>query len=120
MTRTRSHIYVKRNRRARRVRAKIIGSAARPRLAVFRSNRFMYAQLIDDMKGHTLCAVSSKEIAPAKKESKTSDAVLVGELIAKKGHAKGITRAVFDRRSYRYHGRVRALADAARKAGLQI
>ena len=104
--------------RTRRVRATIIGDAKRPRLAVFRSNRAMYAQLIDDVKHHTIVSASSRDI---KKPVKKSDAArAVGEALAKKATAAGIKTAVFDRRSYQYHGRVKALAEGAREGGLKF
>lgn len=103
------------------MRAEIIGTAARPRLAVHRSNRYIYAQLIDDVKGVTLVAVSSfgKEKA-AGKGPKSTQAFAAGELLAKKAGEKGITSAVFDRRSARFHGRVKQLAMGAQKGGLKI
>ncbi len=104
-------------RRRRRVRAKVRGSAERPRLAVFRSNRGVVAQLIDDDRGHTLAAVSwteqeLRDLAP------TEQAGRAGALIAERAKAAGIEQCVFDRGGYRYHGRVKALADGAREAGL--
>ena len=105
--------------RVSRVRARIAGHGERPRLTVFRSNKGMYAQLIDDAKGHTLAAASSRELKAAK-GAKSSVAAALGELIAKKALAAKITAAVFDRRSYRYHGRVKAFADGARKGGLKF
>ena len=111
----------RKTRRARRVRAKIFGTALRPRLAVFRSNRGMYVQLINDETGKTICAMSTKELGKEMaKKPKSEQAVQIGEAIAKKAKEKGITKAVFDRRSYAYHGRVKALADGARKGGLVI
>lgn len=103
----------------RRTRSRIAGSAARPRLAVFRSNKAVYVQLIDDKTGRTLASASNRDIGPAgKKMTKTEIAAKVGETIAKQAIAKGVKAVVFDRRSYRYHGRVKALADGARKGGL--
>lgn len=108
-------------RRQRRTRAKISGSSSRPRLAVFRSNRFFYAQLIDDEKGKTLAATSPRELEKeSKKMTKTKQAEVAGKLIAEKAAKAGIRHAVLDRRSYRYHGRVKTFADAVRKHGLQI
>ena len=107
-------------RRVGRTRAKIFGSAARPRLAVFRSNKFMYAQLIDDTVGRTLASVSSKEIGAKAKQSKTKAAELVGELLAEKAARAGIKQVVFDRRGYAFHGRVKAVAEAARTGGLKF
>jgi len=98
---------------------KIFGTAERPRLAVHRTNRFIYAELIDDVKGHTLAAASNVH-AKGGKKTKTAAAAVVGEEIGKKAIAKGISRAVFDRRSYRFHGRVKSLAEGAKKAGLKI
>lgn len=105
-------------RRARRVRATITGTAQRPRLSVFKSNRSVYAQLIDDAKGHTLASVSAKEVAQA--GNKTQAAQAAGELIAKKAKALNIESAVFDRGGNQYHGRVQAIAESARNAGLKI
>lgn len=109
-----------RKARVRRTRAKLFGTSEKPRLAVFRSNRFIYAQLIDDEKGRTLVSASSRELKSAEKKSKTGSAVSVGELLAKKAKETGITDAVFDRRSYLYHGRIKALAEAVRKEGIRI
>ena len=106
-----------------RIRNKISGTAAQPRLAVFRSNKHIYAQLIDDVNGHTLAAASTMEADIASKLETTSNiaaATAVGEAIAKKPLEKGISEAVFDRGGYVYHGKVKALADAAREAGLQF
>ena len=111
-------LYKRKERRARRTRAKLFGTAERPRLAVFRSNRSIYAQLIDDSAGKTLAAASSADMKG--KKAKTDGAKFVGESVAKKAKELGIGAAIFDRRSYRYHGRVKALAEAAREAGLKI
>jgi large subunit ribosomal protein L18 len=108
----------KRKARSRRVGATVRGNAHRPRLVVFRSNRGMYAQLINDAEGRTLVSASSRDIK--KKAPKAELAAQVGEAIAKKAASAGISAAVFDRRSYRYHGRVKALADGARKGGLKL
>ena len=104
--------------RIRRVRAKVSGSAKRPRLAVYRSNKFMYVQLIDDITGKTV--VSASDVGLKDKTPKAERAATVGERIAKKSLEAGIKEAVFDKRAYSYHGRVKAVADAARKAGLKI
>ncbi len=104
-------------RRRRRVRAKVRGSAERPRLAVFRSNRGVVAQLIDDDRGHTLAAVSWTE-QDLRDLPPTEQAGRAGALIAERAKAAGIEQCVFDRGGYRYHGRVKALADGAREAGL--
>ena len=110
-----------RGRRVNRVRAKIFGTLQRPRLAIFRSNRHIYAQLIDDSKSHTLASASSRESAKQKlKEKKTGQAGRVGELIAKKALEAGVKTAVLDRRAYKYHGRVKAVAEGAKKSGLKI
>ncbi len=107
-----------RERRHSRVREKIRGSAARPRLAVFRSLTHIYAQLVDDDAGRTLAAASSKE---AKDKSKRIDsAKSVGTLLADRAKQKGVTEVVFDRGGYRYHGRVKALADGVREAGVKL
>ena len=99
-----------------RIRNKISGTAQCPRLAVFRSNKHMYAQLIDDAAGCTIAAASTMEAEIAKQ----LEAEAVGTAIAKKAIEKGITEAVFDRGGYVYHGKIKALADAAREAGLQF
>jgi large subunit ribosomal protein L18 len=107
----------RRLRRRRRVRAKVHGTAARPRISVFRSNRGISAQLIDDERGHTVAAVTwtEDELRGRKRMEQASRA---GALLAERAKAAGVERAVFDRGGYRYHGRVRALAEAAREAGL--
>ena len=104
-------------RRRRRVRAKVRGTAERPRLSVFRSNRGIGAQLIDDVAGHTLAAVNWTE-GDLKDLKATDQAKRAGELIAERAKAAGVESAVFDRGGYRYHGRVKALADGAREGGL--
>ncbi|REK62839.1 MULTISPECIES: 50S ribosomal protein L18 [Cohnella] len=106
-----------------RVRKKISGTAERPRLSVFRSSKHIYAQLIDDVKGVTLASASTldKELASQiKNGGNVESAAKVGELIAKRAKEKGYERVVFDRGGYLYHGRIQALADAAREAGLQF
>lgn len=110
----------KRIRRVARVRATISGTAARPRLTVRRSNRYFYAQLIDDVKGNTLLSASSFSLGKAGKMNKTQSAGMVGELIGRKATEKGIKSAVFDRRSYKFHGRVKSFVDGAKKGGLTI
>ncbi|HTY40199.1 MAG TPA: 50S ribosomal protein L18 [Candidatus Paceibacterota bacterium] len=111
----------RKTRRVARTRSKIIGTAARPRLAVFRSNTSTYAQLIDDEARRTIVAASSREL-PKKGAglAKSAAATQVGELIAKKAAAAKIENVVLDRRSYAYHGRVKALAEGARKGGLKF
>lgn len=109
----------KKNRRVIRTRAKISGSTVRPRLSVFRGIKNIHAQLIDDSNGKVVAAAYSHEIKKAKAK-KTEIAKLVGELLAKKAKDKKIENAVFDRRSYKYHGRIKALADGAREGGLKF
>jgi large subunit ribosomal protein L18 len=107
----------KRLKRRRRVRAKVRGTAERPRLSIFRSNRGMFAQLVDDTNGRTLAAVSWTE-ADFKNLGSMEQAKAVGEAIAKRAKDAGIETAVFDRGGYQYHGRVAALAEGAREGGL--
>ncbi len=104
-----------------RIRKKISGVAARPRLSIFRSNADIYAQLIDDDNGQTIASASSKDkdIA-AQKVNKTEKSKLVGSVIARKATELGVTAVVFDRGGYIYHGRVKAVAEGAREAGLQF
>jgi large subunit ribosomal protein L18 len=110
-----------RKKRHARVRAKLSGTAARPRLNVFRSNKHLYAQLIDDMSGVTLASASTMEKdLNLESTSNVEAAKLVGELVAKRAVEKGISAVVFDRGGYLYHGRIQALADAARENGLQF
>lgn len=105
----------------KRIRKNLSGTAECPRLSVFRSNKQIYAQIIDDLEGKTLCAASSQEKSIAeKKSSKTEQAQLVGDLIAKKAKEAKIDSVVFDRNGYLYHGRVKKLAEAARKGGLKF
>jgi large subunit ribosomal protein L18 len=104
-------------RRRRRVRAKVRGTAARPRISVFRSNRGIFAQLIDDETGRTLAAVSWTE-AELRNLGPMEQAKRAGALLAERANAGGIERAVFDRGGYQYHGRVQALAEGAREGGL--
>ena len=108
---------IKRQVRKRRIRAKISGTSDMPRLSVFKSNKFIYAQIIDDESSKTLASASGKML---KAKGKTSQAVVVGEEIAKQAKAKGITKVAFDRGGYIYTGRVKALADAARDGGLKF
>lgn len=109
-----------RRRRHFRVRKRVHGSAAQPRLAVFRSNRYIYAQIIDDDGARTLVSASSRE-APFSGKSLTAEtAAAVGELIGKRAKDAGIEEVVFDRGGYAFHGRVKALADGAREAGLEF
>ena len=108
-----------RQKRHRRLRARIAGTADRPRLAVYRSLTQIYAQVIDDRSGRTLAAASSLE-GKADKAKKSDAAKAVGAKIAEKAKAAGIEEVIFDRGGYRYHGRVKALADAARSNGLRF
>ena len=106
-----------------RIRNKVSGTAQQPRLAVFRSNQHIYAQIIDDVAGNTIVAASTLEADIASKLEHTSTveaAKVVGEAIAKRAMDKGITEVVFDRGGYIYHGKIQALAEAAREAGLQF
>ncbi len=109
---------LKRIRRHKRVRAKITGLSQRPRLVVFRANQHIYAQIIDDATQKTLAQASSLELKS--KGKKSEKAAEVGQLIAKKAQEKKVESVVFDRGGYKYHGRVKALADAAREAGLKF
>jgi large subunit ribosomal protein L18 len=120
-----------RSKRRRRIRARVFGTAKRPRLSVFRSNSHIYAQVIDDQKGVTLVSVNDKEITvnfKDKKDSKSESKVLskkdmafeVGVMLAAKAAKKKIKKIVFDRGGYRYHGRVTFLAEGARKGGLEF
>jgi large subunit ribosomal protein L18 len=111
----------RRVRRHRRVRKKILGTAERPRLAVFRSSKHIYVQAIDDMSGATLAAASTMETGSRGGRTGTVEAARgVGTLLGERAKAAGITRVVFDRGGYRYHGRVAAVADGARAAGLEF
>jgi len=110
-------------RRHARLRKRVFGQQERPRLNIFRSSMHIYAQVIDDTQGHTLVAASSTEAQAREKlaeMTKTAEAQMIGRLIAERALAAGITKVVFDRGGYKYHGRVKALADAAREAGLDF
>ena len=110
-----------RKRRHRRVRKKVEGSAERPRLAVFRSLNHIYAQVIDDASGKTLAAASTVEKEfKGSKSTKSEEAKLVGRLVAERARSAGVEHVVFDRAGFRYHGRVKSLAEAAREAGLDF
>ena len=116
-------IEARRERRQRRVRKRISGTAERPRLAVFRSSKHIYAQVINDVDGTTLAAASTTDEAckgEAAYGGNAAAASVVGRVVAERAQAAGIAKVCFDRRSYKYHGRVKALADAARGAGLQF
>jgi large subunit ribosomal protein L18 len=107
-------------RRHRRVRGKIFGTAERPRLVVFRSNRGIEAQLVDDTEGKTLVAASWLHLKKSFKGNKSTQAAEVGKLLAQNAKKAGVETAVFDRGGYLYHGRVKALAEAAREGGLRF
>jgi len=109
----------RRLRRRRRVRAKVRGTATRPRISVFRSNRGIFAQLIDDDAGRTIAAVNWTE-PELRSLGPMEQATKAGELLAQRANAAGVERAVFDRGGYQYHGRVKALADGAREGGLAV
>lgn len=112
-----------RQRRHARVRAKVSGTDTRPRLCVFRSLNYIYAQIIDDSAGQTLASASDLDAEikeKAAKAKKIESAELVGSLAAQRALSKGINKVIFDRGGYKYHGRVKALAEAARKAGLEF
>ena len=112
---------INRERRHARIRAKIMGTPERPRLAVFKSNRYLHAQIIDDTQGKTLVAGSTKEVGATKKGVKKMDAAkLLGLDLAKRAKAAGIEQVVFDRGGFRYTGRITTLADAAREGGLKF
>ena len=111
---------LERNRRHRRVRNKVSGTAERPRLCVYRSNSNLYAQIIDDVVGHTLVSASTLDKEIKTKKSNIEAAKEVGALIAKRAAAKKITSVVYDRSGYIYHGVVKALAESAREGGLEF
>ncbi len=114
---------LQREKRHRRVRAKINGTSKCPRLNVFRSNKYIYAQLIDDEKGKTLVAVTDKTLkikSKIKEFSKINNALEVGKILAEKAIEKKIKKIVFDRGGYKYHGRVKAVAEGARQGGLKF
>jgi large subunit ribosomal protein L18 len=110
-----------RRKRHDRIRLRVEGTGSRPRLAVFRSNTHIYAQVIDDGTGKTLAAASTveKELRGSK-QTKTEEAAVVGRLLAERAKTAGVERVVFDRAGFRYHGRIKSLADAAREAGLDF
>jgi large subunit ribosomal protein L18 len=109
-----------RERRHRRIRGKVAGTAERPRLAVFRSNKGIFAQLVDDESGKTIAGASWLGLSKSFKGSKTEQAEAVGKAVAEAAKKAGIEAVVFDRGGYLYHGRVKALADGAREGGLQF
>ncbi len=103
-----------------RIRTKVKGTTVRPRISVFRSNKSIYAQVIDDFNGHTICAASSHEASVDNSLPKVEQASLVGKLLAEKAKNAGVEGVVFDRGGYLYHGRVKALADGVREGGLKF
>ena len=111
-----------RRKRHDRIRLTMAGTAGRPRLAVFRSLNHIYAQVIDDASGQTLAAASTRRegAASGSKSTKSEEAAVVGRLVAERAKAAGVERVVFDRAGFRYHGRIKSLADAAREAGLDF
>ncbi len=109
-----------RDRRHTRVRKRVHGTDERPRLAIYRSNKYIYAQVIDDVQGRTLAAASSQESALRSDNLNLAAATKVGEAIASRAKDAGVTSVVFDRGGYKFHGKVKALADAAREAGLEF
>ena len=109
----------RRLKRRRRVRAKITGTAQRPRISIFRSNRGIAAQLVDDVAGHTLAAVAWTE-APLRDKAPMEQATEAGKLLAERAQAAGVSAAVFDRGGYQYHGRVKAFAEGVREGGLTV
>lgn len=111
---------LRREKVKRRVRKKVRGDEERPRLSVFKSNKQIYAQVIDDRKGHTLASASSLGVKEAQGVSKTEQARIVGQALAKSALAADVAQVAFDRNGYRYHGRVKALAEAAREGGLKF
>lgn len=117
-------LQIRSERRRKRVRAKIFGTPERPRLAVFRSLKQTYAQLVDDLSGKTIISVST--LSPSVREkisgkaTKSDRAKLLGQALAEAARAKGVEKVVFDRNRYRYHGRAKALADGAREGGLKF
>ena len=110
----------KRGRRKNRNRAKIFGTESKPRLSVFRSNKYTSVQLINDEAGRTLLSASTKELSKGGKDKKTDQAKLLGEVLAEKALKLGIKKAIFNKGSYLYHGRIKAIADGARAKGLEL
>ena len=118
-----SKAHLARERRHARVRSKVVGTTQRPRLNVFRSLNHIYAQIIDDSQGHTLLAISTLDLSLRQSlagKNKTQQAVIVGKTLAEQAVQAGINQVVFDRGGYKYHGRVKALAEASREGGLQF
>lgn len=119
----RSTRYISRLKRKKRIRKNMTGTSERPRLSVFRSSAHIYAQIIDDIEGNTLVSASTLEgefTATGKKGGNREAAVTIGKMVAKRALDKGISKVVFDRNGFLYHGRVKALSDGAREVGLQF
>jgi large subunit ribosomal protein L18 len=117
------HVKLRKNKREKRrlsIRSKIFGTSDMPRLSVFRSNKYIYGQVVDDENAKTLVDFSSKKLSPSKGKTKMEESFEVGKEIAKKALEKNIKSVVFDRGGYRYHGRVKALAEGAREGGLKL
>jgi len=114
------NLKIKRQRRAKRIRAKIFGTALRPRLSVFRSNQHVYGQLINDEKGKTIISASDLELKKSGKKTKNEAAKEVGALIAKKATEAKIKKVIFDKGGYKYHGIIKSLSDGAREGGLEF
>lgn len=117
--RAKPHLLTPRQKRHNRVRARVSGTAERPRLNVFRSLNHIYAQVIDDVRGHTIVSASTLDTSVSDTE-KIEQATAVGKLVAERAKEAGITRVVFDRGGYLYHGRIKALAEGAREGGLDF
>lgn len=111
---------VKRRRRRTSIRKRVIGTPMKPRLSVYRSLRHIYVQVIDDMNGKTICAASTLDAGVTDSTGTVEGSAAVGKTVAERAKEKGITEVVFDRGGFRYHGRVKALADAAREGGLKF
>ena len=111
---------VRRTRRKQGIRKEVFGMSDRPRLSVFRSLNHVYAQVIDDLTGKTLASASTRDKGFSDKGAKLSEATAVGKLVAQRAKDKGVSKVVFDRNGYLYHGRIKALADGAREGGLQF
>ncbi len=111
---------VRRSRRKQGIRKEIFGMPDRPRLSVFRSLNHVYAQVIDDLTGKTVVSASTRDKGFSEKGAKMSEATAVGKLVAQRAKEKGVSKVVFDRNGYLYHGRIKALADGAREGGLQF
>ena len=110
----------KRMQRKRHIRKSIVGTAERPRMSVFRSNRYVYIQVIDDSKGVTIASINNRQKEHAKLKTNVENAVKLGELIGAKVREKDVASVVFDRNGYKYHGVVKAIAEGARKSGLKF